>query len=68
MLTGPTGKLTTLLEKHLKVDSNCIGTESLPDLTFVIDSEHYTMTKEDYVMSVDREGNDTPYSYKGSGC
>lgn len=42
LITGPSEDLMNLLER-LNVDENCSGVEDLPDITFVISGEHYTL-------------------------
>jgi len=55
LLTGPSDDLYTLLTK-LNVDDNCKDVTSLPDITFVLDGVHYTLSAEEYVMSVTDNG------------
>jgi len=55
LITGPTEDLFTMLG-NLNVDENCNGIDSLPDITFVLDGKHYTLTPEEYVMTVTDDG------------
>lgn len=60
LITGPTDDLTDLLEK-LPVDDNCSGVDDLPDITFVLDGQHYTLTPDEYVMTVTEDGTEETY-------
>ena len=54
-------ELMTLLDS-IQVDENCNNAESLPVLTFVIDGVNYDLTPHDYMMKVDDDDNEEPYS------
>jgi len=40
----------------LNVDEHCNNVSNLPEITFVMDGTNYTLTPEEYVMSVNDNG------------
>ena len=54
-------ELMTLLNS-IQVDDDCKNAASAPTLTFVIDGIHYDLTPHDYMMKVDDDDNEEPYS------
>lgn len=61
LITGPTNELLNLLDR-ITVDDNCNNIKSLPVLTFVIDGANYDLTPHDYLMKIDNDDNEEPYS------
>lgn len=49
VITGPSDSIFTLMDT-IGVNTNCRNVESLPDLTFVLDGIHYTLTAEEYIL------------------
>lgn len=55
LLAGPKALVTPLID-GIKVNADCSGLDSLPDLTFTIDSTDYALTAKDYVLQVTQLG------------
>jgi cathepsin D len=49
-------KLIKELTDGIEVKRTCKGIESLPDITFTIDNQDYTLTYNDYVLKVTEMG------------
>ncbi|KAL4453961.1 hypothetical protein ABPG74_003844 [Tetrahymena malaccensis] len=56
LITGPSEDIFTLLD-HSSANTNCSNVSELPDLTFVIDGAHYTLTGEEYVLQENSDGS-----------
>eukprot|EP01017_Pseudomicrothorax_dubius_P013390 TRINITY_DN1586_c0_g1_i2.p1 TRINITY_DN1586_c0_g1~~TRINITY_DN1586_c0_g1_i2.p1 ORF type:complete len:433 (+),score=118.10 TRINITY_DN1586_c0_g1_i2:93-1391(+) len=65
LMTGPTGDLTSLLDQ-INPDDTCSNMNQLPDISFDIGSDRYTLNPGDYVMAVNKDGVESPYAKAGS--
>lgn len=57
LITGPTDDLYQLFDA-IDVEDNCNNVAGLPDITFVLDSIDYTLTAEEYVLTVSDDGTE----------
>ena len=83
LLTGPSFELDKLLDQ-IDVDDDCQNLENVPDITyltpaisgacshpnsFVIDGEHYSISPKEYILTVNKLGEEQPYTRKkGDEC
>lgn len=56
VLVGPNTIVNPLIE-GIEVEMDCSNIESLPDITFVIDSTEYVLSSREYVLEVDDSGD-----------
>jgi len=61
ILTGPTFQLSQLLDS-ISVDDYCQNYYQLPDITFVIGEEEYTLIPDDYILAIGASEAYMPYS------
>lgn len=51
------------------MNDDCSNIKELPDIVFVLDGKKYPISAEEYILSVDAEGNEEPYVHKkGEDC
>jgi len=61
ILTGPTFQLDLLLDS-ITVDDDCKNYYDLPDITFVIDGQEFSLSPVDYVLTITSSESNLPYS------
>jgi len=61
ILTGPTNQLNQLLDS-ISVDDSCQNYYQLPDITFVIGEDQYTLVADDYILAIGADEAFLPYA------
>eukprot|EP01017_Pseudomicrothorax_dubius_P050106 TRINITY_DN9424_c0_g2_i8.p1 TRINITY_DN9424_c0_g2~~TRINITY_DN9424_c0_g2_i8.p1 ORF type:complete len:420 (-),score=62.57 TRINITY_DN9424_c0_g2_i8:166-1425(-) len=61
LVTGPSEQLSILLD-GIAVDDGCSNLGQLPDISFVINGDRYSLTPADYIMAVSQDGIEKPYA------
>jgi len=57
LLTGPSRPLDVLLNS-IEVDDDCSNLAELPDIVFVIGGEKYPISADEYVLTIDANGDE----------
>jgi len=61
ILTGPTNQLNQLLDS-INVTDGCQNYYELPDITFVIGQDSYTLNADDYILAIGADEAFLPYA------